>query len=283
MRFPLLIAILFLSIESPAMSPAGSKAGIRALPAPGTRVLPAPGTRTLPAPENQPLPLPLTAQPADTLPAGPSLIAAFHFIDSAFNKSSLEFEMLGPGMPAGLDSVLFRFNNTIAANKQWFIEYKNQHPGGTLPYNPKFGVTPEEYLRIQNYASTPVRLVPVDSQQVSIIRMGGLIRFKCAGEIRFLDYLYFDPVHLQACYGGDTIPFVGRSGASSSPYGPWKGFKWRLEKTNITVTFENVTAHVVEVDLGMPPAGDKLFIRILYQDLKADKTTSGIQLAGFLR
>ena len=219
----------------------------------------------------------------DTLPAGPGLIAAFHFIDSAFNKPSYEFEMLGPGMPPGLDSILFRFNNAVAANRQWFMDYKNQYPGQTLPYNEKFGITPEEYRRIQDYASSPTRLVTVDSQQVSVERIGGLIRLKCSGDIRFLDYLYFDPKQMQAYYGGDTIPFAGRSGASSSPYGPWQGFKWRLEKTNVTLTFQNITAHVVEINLGLPPAGDKLFIRIFYQDLKADKTTSGIQLAGFLR
>ena len=125
-------------------------------------------------------------------------------------------------------------------------------------------------------------MVPVDSQQVSVIKIDGLIRFKSSGEVHFLDYLYFNPQKMEAYYGGDTIPFVGPVTVSSSPYGPWQGFKWRLEQTNIPRTFENVTAHVVEIDLGLPPKDDKLFIRIFYQDLKSDKTTSGVQLAGFL-
>lgn len=266
MRSLLLIALLPLSARTNAMPPARR-------PDPAGKQVNA--TQYPPTPKTRPT-------KTDTLPASPALIAAFHFIDSAFAKPTFEFEMLGPGMPAGLDSILFRFNNAVAANRQWFMEYRKQYPGQTLPYNDKFGITPDEYRRIQNYASSPTQMVPVDSQQVSVIRTDGLIRLKCSGDLRFLDYLYFDPKDMQAYYGGDTIPFTGRSGASSSPYGPWQGFKWRLEKTNVTITLQNVTAHVVEIDLGLPPAAGKLFVRILYQDLKADKTTSGIQLAGFL-
>lgn len=269
MRYLLIIAFLIVSARTQAVPqnrPAAALEIERASPVKVQR-----GVQPTPRPQS------------DTLPASPTLIAAFHFIDSAFNKPSLLFQMLGPGMPAGLDSILFRFNNAVAADRQWFTEYKSQHSGQILPYNEKFGITPEEYRRIQNYASTPTTLVPVDSQQIAVARVGGLIQFKSSGDIRFLDYLYFNPKQMQAYYGGDTIPFVGRSGAPSSPYGPWQGYRWRLEKTNITITFQKVTAHVVEIDLGLPPAGDKVFIRILYQDLKADKTTSGIQLAGFLR
>ena len=82
------------------------------------------------------LPHPLTASAAslfstpiinDTLPqALADRKAAFGFFDSVFARPSFLFARLEPGMPAGMDTILLRFNTAVAANRQWFNAYRDK-------------------------------------------------------------------------------------------------------------------------------------------------------------
>jgi hypothetical protein len=139
--------------------------------------------------------------------------AAFGFFDSVFARPSYLFIKLEPGLPVGMDTILARFNNAVAANRQWFNAYKDKYAayGQQLPYDPRFGITYKEYRRILALANAPIRLAPADSQTVTVLREGGLVHFRTAGENHLLDYLLVDPGHQQLLYGGDTIPFAGLS------------------------------------------------------------------------
>ncbi len=139
--------------------------------------------------------------------------AAFGFFDSVFARPTCQFIKLEPGLPVGMDTIILRFNNAVAANRQWFNAYKDKYAasGQQLPYDPHFGITYKEYRRILQLASAPIRLAPSDTQTVTVLREAGLVHFRSAGENHLLDYLLVDPVHRLLMYGGDTIPFAGFS------------------------------------------------------------------------
>jgi hypothetical protein len=240
------------------------------------------------------------AQPTnDTLPqALADRKAAFGFFDSVFARPSFLFARLEPGLPAGMDTILLRFNTAVAANRQWFDAYKDKYAvsGQQLPYDPHFGITYREYRRILDLAHAPIRLAPADSQLVTVLREDGLVHFRSAGENHLLDYLLVDPKHQQLVYGGDTIPFAGLSDpglasrigltangdTTGAPF--WQGYSWRLAKTDIATGIDGlrVAARVVQVDLGMSQGQINPVIRIHYEQLKADSTVSDFDLVGYI-
>ena len=214
--------------------------------------------------------------------------SAFRFADSVFRRAAFVFQTLQPEIPADMQPVLIRMNNAIAANKDWFIEYRNKYAGTgqPLPYDEHFGITREEYRKVQHLEQQPPQLVVVDSQQVAVTRSQGTIQFKSAGSTHLLDYLVIDLHRQQMMYGGDTIPLRGTVATKpSNPYGQWRGYTWRLERTDVAATLEadKPTARVIQVDLGLAAQPGKGYLRIEYQDIKAGVTTANMQLIGYIR
>jgi hypothetical protein len=216
-----------------------------------------------------------------------------------------------------MDTILTRFNNAISANRQWFNAYKDKYAvsGQQLPYDARFGITYKEYRRMLALAGAPIRLAPADTVAVTVLREGGLIHSRTAGETHFLDYLLIDPGHQQLLYGGDTIPFAGLSdpdlvnriglsaagdttsfppaapapntqGSTSAIPAPtgWQGYSWRLEKTDVATGIDGlrVAARVVQIDLGRTQGHPDPLIRIHYEQLKADSTISNFDYIGYI-
>lgn len=221
-------------------------------------------------------------------PADPTRDAAFGFADSVFNRTSFLFETLQPDIPADMQLILIRMNNAISANRDWFIEFRKKYggSGAALPYDEHFGISREEYNKVQHMETQPPQLVVADSQKVAVQSDNGLIQFKTEGNPHFLDYLLLDIRHQWLMYGGDTLPFKGAvTTQPSNPYGQWHGYTWRLERTDFAATLEagKPTARVIEVDLGLPQQPGKAYIRIEYQDMKAGVTTANLELIGYIR
>lgn len=228
------------------------------------------------------------AQSPGQSPAETDRQAAFSFIDSIFHRPSFTYETLQPEIPKDMQTILIRFNNAIVANRQWFIDYRNKysHSGQSLPYSERFGITADEYRRIQNLESIPPALVAIDSQTVTVKKDAGLIHFHSSSDSHLLDYLLIDPTQKLLLYGGDTIPFAGRLATGpSSPYGQWQGYTWRMEKADAKSTLDSnkLTARVIEIDLGLTREGQKVFLRIKYQDLKTGITTANMELLAYLQ
>jgi hypothetical protein len=256
----------------------------------------------------------LAARPSGQLPRGlvstrdtlPQILtdrkAAFAFLDSVFKRPTFLFERLEPGLPVGMDTILLRFNNAVAANRQWFNAYKEKYAvsGQQLPYDPHFGITYKEYRRILDLAHAPIRLAPADSQHVTVLREDGLIHLTSTGEPHMISYLLIDPGHQQLVYGGDTIPFAGLSdpdlanriglitAGDTSQYTPtpidWQGYSWRLEKTEIATGLDgiHVAARVVQIDLGRVSGQTAPLLRVHYEQLRVDSTVSNFDLIGYI-
>jgi hypothetical protein len=219
-------------------------------------------------------------------PADSTIRAAFTLLDSVFNRPQFLYETIGPDIPADMQPILVRFNNALATNRQWFNEYRNKYSRGPLPYDPRFGISAEEYFRVQHLEAVPPALVPIDSQTVSVLKEAGVIHLKCSSaDEHFLDYLYIDPAHNLLEYGGDTIPYAGPATAGpKSAYGQWRGYSWHLERTDAQSLGQTtlLTVRVVEVNIGIPPDGKKTFIRISYQNIQAGTPTANMELLGYI-
>jgi hypothetical protein len=210
--------------------------------------------------------------------------SAIHLADSIFHKPVIFYQLVQPDIPTDIQSILVRFNNALVANKEWFQQYKTNYAGQLLPYNQRFGISSEEYKRLQNIGQTPPQLVAVDTQKITVTREAGYIRFRSEGDIHLLDYLQIDLQKGFVVFGGDTIPLVGHTAtAASSPYGEWQGYTWRLEKADAasTLATSRVTVRVVEINMGLTPAA-RIFLRLKYQDMHDGATTANLELVGYL-
>ncbi len=217
-----------------------------------------------------------------------ALTQALHFTDSIFSRPSFTYDLSEPDFPPDLQSILIRFNNAIAANKEWFLDYRSKN-STPLPYNERFGITPAEYQRIQNLEKLPPHFSTISQQQITVTHDNGHIRFKGIDETRILDYLDINLTQRQLLFAGDTLNFVGPMNASQLlPLGLSKGYTWRLEKADIKSTLEagKVTARVVEINLGTPlPSNSNPntpLLRIKYQDMLQGTIRADFDFMGFI-
>lgn len=219
--------------------------------------------------------------------AQPQKQAAFKFIDSVLHDSVCKFEITEFDFPADVRDILLRFNNGIAANQEWFKQYASHVPAGQpLPYDPKFGITPEEYGKIRNMDKVHPALKVIDTQRITILRQDGKISFKGEGDGRILDYLEIYTDKNEVVFAGDTIPFVPgiNTSATAAAYGLSDGYSWRLEKADAGKTLQagQLTARVVEIDLGIHQPENKPLLRIQYQDMENGVSRANLDLAGYI-
>lgn len=216
-----------------------------------------------------------------------TLARALRFTDSVFDRSDLTYDIAEPDIPKDMQSILIRFSDAVSANKDWFIDYRNKYATGgqSLPYNERFGITRDEYRRVQQLEKMPPRLVTVSQQKVTVSRQNDDIRFRSDGESVILGYLEIDLRRQKVIFAGDTLVFSGAMDASQlSPLRLVQCYTWRLEKADLknTLQTDKVTARVVEVDLGLPLDAGKTFLRIKYQDMQAGVMRTDMDLTGFV-
>jgi hypothetical protein len=216
-----------------------------------------------------------------------TLAQALRFTDSVFNRPDFTYDIAEPDIPKDMQSILIRFSDAVSANKEWFIDYRNKYAtsGQSLPYNERFGITRDEYRRVQQLEKLPPRLVTVSRQQVTVSRQNNDIGFKSDGESVILGYLEIDLQRQKVIFAGDTLLFAGAMDASQlSPLRLGQCYTWRLEKADLknTLQTDKVTARVVEVDLGLPLDPGKIFLRIKYQDMQAGVMRTDMDLTGFV-
>jgi hypothetical protein len=211
---------------------------------------------------------------------------AFTLVDSLLQAGDCRFEITEFDFPPDVLRILLKFNNAVAANKDWFAEYSSHAATGQpLPYDEKFGITRGEYDRIKNMDKLHPALKIVDTQKITILRQDGKITFKGEGEGRVLNYLEFHPEKNELIFAGDTIPLSRDINTTFvSAYGLSRSYTWRLEKTDVNRTLQanQLTARVVEVDLGIRQPDNKLLLRILYQDMENGVSHVNLDLAGFI-
>ncbi|HVU56678.1 MAG TPA: hypothetical protein VHD83_16560 [Puia sp.] len=213
--------------------------------------------------------------------------AAMAFADSLFHASSFDFAVVEFDFPADIRDILLRFNSAIAANREWFTAYSSRlSPGQPLPYDPKFGITQGEYERIKSMDKVHPALKVVDTQRVNVLRQGDRISFKGEGEGRILGYLEFDLGKNVLLFAGDTIPFAGGVHTNTAmAYGLFNSYTWRLQRTDLSggLQADQLTARVIEIELGLHESDNKPLLRIQYQDMDHGVSRANLDLAGYIQ
>ena len=227
----------------------------------------------------------LGGSPTQTLDS--TSLAAFHFTDSLFDRAEFTYDIAEPDISKDIQSILARFSSAVSADKEWFIDYRNKYAAGgqTLPYNERFGITPGEYMRIQQLEKVPPRMITISQQHVAITRESNVIHFKGDGEAIILNYLEIDLQQQKIIFAGDTLLFGGAMNAALRvPFHLTKGYIWRPEKADLKTTLQTdkITARVVELDLGLPAETGRTFLRIKYQDMQSGMTKADMDLTGFV-
>ena len=215
------------------------------------------------------------------------LVRAFRFVDSVFGRAAFTFDIAGPDIPTDVKDILARFNNAVAANKQWFEEYKSKfgQGGQPLPYNERFGISTEEYRRLQQLERQPPRLVTLAQKSVSVVRDGNTLHFHGEGEARIFAYLEIGLQQQRIIFAGDTLPYAGALNTEElAALHLTQGHKWRFQKVDVNSTLQNykVTARVVELNMGLPAEGGRTLLHIRYQDMKEGVSQTDLDLTGFV-
>jgi hypothetical protein len=192
--------------------------------------------------------------------------AAFGFVDSVFRPSTVIFEINELRPPDSILAIMIKFNNAIAANKEWAAEYMNKYyvPGQGTPYNEKFGITKEEYDRIKNAEGTPYSLRKVKSEKLLVARENSCISFEGNDSFRILNHLFFCGHSKTVIFGKDTISFAGElTAAVSTPFGKWHGYRWHYEKSNQSndaeIKIHELSSKIIEIDIGRTIPANRYF------------------------
>lgn len=211
---------------------------------------------------------------------------AFSWVDSVFHTSSFSFEITEFDFPQDIRAILLKFNNAVAANKDWFAAYSSHAIAGQpLPYDEKFGITRAEYDRIRNMDQVHPALKVVDTQKITILHQDKMISFRGEGDGRILDYLEFNLGTNELIFAGDTIPFnPGINMTSAIAYGLVKSYTWRRQTTDVNKSLQanQLTARVVEIELGLHQPGNKSLLRIQYQDMENGISHANLDLSGYI-
>jgi hypothetical protein len=215
--------------------------------------------------------------------------AAFGFVDSVFRLPTISFEINELRPSDSLLAIMVKFNNAMATNKEWAAEYMSKYyvPGEGMPYNEKFGITKEEYDKIKNSDASSYKLHKVKSEQLLVVRTGSCISFEGNDSFPVLNSLLFCGSTKTVVFAGDTVSLAGELTASSAtPFGKWHGYRWHYEKSNQKsegdINIHQLSAKIIEIDIGNTIPGNRNFLRIEYQEMEAGEKKAYMDLMGFI-
>jgi hypothetical protein len=215
--------------------------------------------------------------------------AAFGFIDSVFQSSTATYEINELRPSDSLLAIMIKFNNAIAANKDWAAEYMNKYyvPGEGAPYNEKFGITKAEYEMIKKSDASSYKLNKVKSEKLIITKADSCISFEGNDSFRVMNYLIFCGHSKTVTFGKDTVFFAGEITApSSAPYGQWHGYRWHYEKSDQKsegdINIHQLSAKIIEVDIGRTIPGNRILLRIEFQQIEKGEKKAYMDLMGFI-
>ncbi|MBS1604243.1 MAG: hypothetical protein JST42_16370 [Bacteroidetes bacterium] len=214
------------------------------------------------------------------------LVGAFRLVDSVIGRT-FTYGIAGPDIPKEVKDILGRFDSAVGANKQWFEEYRKKFSAGDkpLPYDARFGISAEEYQRLQQLEKQPPGLVIIAEKNVTVARERNVLHFRGEDEARIFGYLEADLQQQRIIFAGDTLPFAGPMKAGQlAAFHLTQGYSWRFQKVDVNSTLQNykVTARVIEIDMGVAADGGRTFFRIKYQDMKEGVNQADLDLTGFV-
>ncbi len=218
-------------------------------------------------------------------------LKAAAFADSVFSKNTLKVELIDFVFDKELERIMLKMQQSIAENKDWFTKFysENYVAGEGLPYHEKFGLTKDEYQKIESMGRTSTKVVIRDSASVAVMRSQSTITFKSDHKIlKLFGFLSYDRKRNQWLLRNDTIPFKQAIATSAdTPFGKWNGYSWAIErsnqKENDAINLEKLTAKIVNIQIGIIASTGKLLFRFQYREVDNGNALANADLGMFLR
>jgi hypothetical protein len=217
-------------------------------------------------------------------------IGPYKFVNSLFSKNDYDVDFLDIAYPKDVQDILLKFQNTMKENKEWFQDYmsKNYKAGEGIPYDEKFGITKEEYLKIKDIQNSPPKLITKDTGTFSIYQTAEGISFTSNNKkTKFLQLLKIDLENNVLIYNDDTIPYSTEINApTSNPLGEWHGYSWKKETTNLketdAINMDKLVAKIIEINFGKIKATNKSFFRLKYKEVNMGQILGNVDVMLFM-
>jgi hypothetical protein len=150
-------------------------------------------------------------------------------------------------IPKDYLSIMQKLQQAVQAQQPWFMEYaKNAKPNEPLPYDPKMGITKEEY-RVISAPNKNIRFVADQKITLSFIKQeGGKIKIRTQPTSPLDNIVLDDKAGITTPYGDLKNVTMINYTDKNSPTGAWKGVQWKLE----SIDQEKRTAKAVKFAIG---------------------------------
>lgn len=210
---------------------------------------------------------------------------AITYVKQLITNGKHSYEVLEKEIPADLREILVRYRNSLAENRDWYAKYQKDHGDQTpLPYDEKFGVTSDEYVRI-NRDLPNLKTKTKSIENIIVTNTSDSIKFAGDGPFTIFDAVAFDVKKSILYIDWQQIPYSGEVSetAQSSLAGEWKGHMWRLE----TGTMQNAVDTrgdygLFEISFGKTTDG-KTVMRFKAISIEEGATMVNATVSGYLR
>jgi hypothetical protein len=195
-------------------------------------------------------------------------------------------EVLELWVPPRMNELILRFQRAAQSDPSWFLEHaKRAHPGTPLPYDPKLGLTREEYREFLAFQDS-MQMRPIRNDTVIVEHTAVGWRFGAPTSIRGLRGLEIDTVRnlIHSAFGDLTAAAPITPKPEQRATGPWGGPQWKLQDydpnfdpmtiTGTTATFavgkHATTGHTIiyfeakRAVNGQIVAREDLFLRVVH-------------------
>lgn len=152
----------------------------------------------------------------------------------------VQVDVMRLGLPWRAVELGQRLEAGAAQHPEWWSEHVQNAPEGEpIPYDPRMGITEDEYLEFLDLASTATLVkvgeATLDFQWLSPRR----VRLKAEGELAALDGVEIDVVLQRAVtpMGALSERVEIDNPAETAPTGPWRGVQWSGEIVSPDLSF----------------------------------------------
>lgn len=187
-------------------------------------------------------------------------------------------ETFAMGIPKALAGIQATFAENLARKQAWLQGYLKRldlKPGQTLPYDPEFGISREQYEQLLRAYEQPA-VMPQQTVQIEVSVRRGSMQFRAPAPLQFLDRY--------AIAADGTL--TGPDGFRLSPeqvteqtarFGVWSGTSWHLESGQP----ESGRSRSFELAIGRTRAG-RIFLSLEDSQLEDKKRVASDKVLTWL-
>jgi hypothetical protein len=192
--------------------------------------------------------------------AGESNTPALFKLADVLPTGRCEIELMTLQYTDRAQELALKLQAAVATNQDWFLEYiKKAKPGEPLDYDPRLGLTKEEYAEYLREAESR-HLVSTGTRLPCIFRRkGDLLSLDIGDTNSPLNKIRLNTVteELFASVGKVGMPIWRTSDNTNSPLGAYDGCSWEYEKDDL----ESYDVRIVKLDIWRLKPGRKILWR----------------------